>query len=388
MKFLVIGSGRMGRAIAYDLLAAPGADGVTLCDQKQEFVDSARAWLAQVRGEHINKLTTVTLDARDEKASTQLIRGHAVTISASSYELNERLARACIAAKSSFVDLGGNNTVVAKELALDGNAKDAGVTIVPDCGLAPGMVSLLVADGVSRLDTAESANIRVGGIPLKPKGPLNYELVFSVQGLINEYLEPTIVLRNGKITTIESLTELEELEFPAPFGRLEAFQTSGGTSTLPQTYSKTLQNLDYKTIRWPGHCAKVRALYDLGLFRSEPVAVDGHLVSPRRVVEEVLVRELPTTEVDAVLVRVTLNGTKNGKAREITYQVVELGQPDLGLTAMMRTTAFPAAVVAWMIANGHAKGAGAMPQEVCLPAGMFIEELRRRGIGIDVTERP
>ena len=386
MKFLVIGSGRMGRAIAYDLLAAPNVEKVTLCDQNPGFVESARAWLERTRGGYMPKLATTTLDARDEAAARTLIQGHKVAISASSYELNEGLARACIAAKASFVDLGGNNTVVAKELAMDAAAREAGVTIVPDCGLAPGMVSLLVADGVSRLDQAQSASIRVGGIPLKPKGPLKYALVFSVQGLTNEYLEPAVVLRDGKVQMLEPLTELEELEFPAPFGRLEAFQTSGGTSTLPQTYGTKLQNLDYKTIRWPGHCAKVRALYELGLFKSEPVDVDGQMVSPRRLVEEVLGRELPSSEVDAVLVRVSLSGTKGNKPKHLRYQIVEQGLPDLGLSAMMRTTSFPAAVVAWMIANGHAKGAGAMPQEVCLPAGLFIEELRRRGIGIELTE--
>lgn len=376
----------MGRAIAYDLLAAPGVETVTICDQNRAFVDDARAWLEKTRGGYIQKLVCTTLDARDAAAARALIHGHKVVISASSYALNEGLARACIESKASFVDLGGNNTVVAKELSLDAAAKDAGVTIVPDCGLAPGMVALLVADGMSRLDQADACNIRVGGIPLKPKGPLNYALVFSVQGLTNEYLEPTIVLRDGKIETIEPLTELEELEFPAPFGKLEAFQTSGGTSTLPQTYGKKLRNLDYKTIRWPGHCAKIRALFDLGLFKDEKVEVDGQQVSPRRLVEEVLVKELPKSEVDAVLVRVSLQGSKGGKPKSLQYQIVEQGLPDLGLTAMMRTTSFPAAVVAWMIASGHAKGPGAMPQEVCLPAGLFIEELRRRGIGIELTE--
>lgn len=376
----------MGRAIAYDLLAAPGVETVTICDRDRAFVESARAWLEKTRAGHMNKLATATLDARDQGAAQKLIQGHQVAISASSYELNEGLARACIAARASFVDLGGNNTVVSKELAMDAAARDAGVTIIPDCGLAPGMVALLVADGMSRLDQAESCNIRVGGIPLKPKGPLKYALVFSVQGLTNEYLEPTVVLRDGKVQTIEPLTELEELEFPAPFGRLEAFQTSGGTSTLPQTYGKRLKNLDYKTIRWPGHCAKIRALYDLGLFSEKPVDVDGVKVSPRRVVEEVLGRELPASEIDAVLVRVSLSGTRGGKPKQLRYQVVEQALPELGLTAMMRTTSFPAAVVAWMIASGHAKGAGAMPQEACLPAGRFIEELRRRGIGIELTE--
>ena len=386
MKLLIIGSGRMGRAIAYDLVAAAGVKSVTLADREHSFVAQASEWLRAVRGAHAAKLVPAVVDARDLAAVETLARGHAVVISASSYELNEGLARAAIRAGASFVDLGGNNTVVERELALDAEARAAGVTIVPDCGLAPGMVSLLVADGISRLDRTDDCRIRVGGLPLEPKGPLGYSLVFSVQGLTNEYLEPVVVVRDGKVQHIAPLTEVEELDFPAPFGRLEAFQTSGGTSTLPQTYGKRVRNLDYKTIRYPGHCAKVRTLCDLGLMRDEITHVDGAAVSPRRLLEQCLERELPTTDRDAVLVRVTLEGLRGGKARRLQYQLVEQAIPDLGLTAMMRTTAFPAAVVAWMIASGHAKGAGAMPQEVCLPAGLFIEELRRRGLGIEFQE--
>lgn len=386
MKFLVIGSGRMGRAIAYDLLAAPGVEGVTLADREAGFLDSAVRWLETTRPEHIGKLTTALVDARDERATHQLMRGHAVVASASSYELNESLARAAIAAGASFIDLGGNNTVVQRELALDGAARRAGVTIVPDCGLAPGMVALLVADGMEKLDTAENCQVRVGGIPVEPKGPLKYSPVFSVQGLTNEYVEPTVVLREGKVVTLEPLTEIEDLDFPAPFGRLEAFQTSGGTSTLPQTYGSRLKHLDYKTIRYPGHCAKVRALYDLGLFSEEPIEVDGVMVKPRRVVEQVLERVLPHSTADAVLVRVTMDGMKRGKRTKLVYQMVERGIQHLGLTAMMRTTAFPAATVAWMLAAGHSRGPGALPQERCLPPAEFIDQLRHRGLRIDYSE--
>ena len=381
----------MGRAIAYDLLAAAGVKSVTLADRDSSFVDQAIAWLRVVRPGLAARVVPAVVDARDEAAVEALARGHVtlgntVVVSASSYELNEGLARASIRAGASFVDLGGNNTVVERELAMDAAARAAGVTIVPDCGLAPGMVSLLVADGVSRLDRADSCRIRVGGLPVEPKGPLDYSLVFSVQGLTNEYLEPVVVLRDGKLKQIQPLTELEELDFPAPFGRLEAFQTSGGVSTLPNTYAKRVRNLDYKTIRYPGHCAKVRTLYDLGLLRDEIMHVDGSPVSPRRLVERTLERELPVTDRDAVLVRVTLDGARGGKSKQLIYQLVEQAVPEIGLTAMMRTTAFPAAVVAWMIGAGHAKGAGAMPQEVCLPAGLFIEELRRRGLRIDFSE--
>src|ERR1051325_11368313 len=141
MKALVIGSGRMGRAIAYDLLKVNEVQGVTLADRDQAVIGTAITWLGEQLPRHVNKLTTTPVDAADESAVQRLARGHNVVISASDYSLNERLARAAIAARASFVDLGGNNSVVDAELALDGLAKEAGVTVVPDCGLAAGMVA-------------------------------------------------------------------------------------------------------------------------------------------------------------------------------------------------------------------------------------------------------
>src|SRR6185436_14645703 len=171
----------------------------------------------------------------------------------------------------------------------DAEARAAGINIIPDCGLAPGMVAVLVAHGASKFETLDEVHIRVGGLPQDPKPPLDYQLVFSVEGLINEYIEPARVIRDGRITTVESMTEVESLDFPAPFGTMEAFQTSGGTSTLVETYLGNVRELDYKTIRYPGHCEKFKTMIDLGLCPSEPV---GGVV-PRRLFGELLVRNLP-----------------------------------------------------------------------------------------------
>src|SRR5207245_6645009 len=197
-----------------------------------------------------------------------------------------------------FCDLGGNNDVVAAELALDTEARSRGVNIIPDCGLAPGMVAVLVAHGAAQFDKLDEIHIRVGGLPQNPKPPLDYQLVFSVEGLINEYIEPARVVRNGKITNVASMTETEDIEFPPPFGRLEAFQTSGGTSTLPETFLGRVRELDYKTIRYPGHCAKFKTMIDLGLCSSEPLPLNGMRVAPRRLLADLLVRNLPADEAD------------------------------------------------------------------------------------------
>ncbi|HEV8660938.1 MAG TPA: saccharopine dehydrogenase C-terminal domain-containing protein [Thermoanaerobaculia bacterium] len=370
---LVLGAGRMGFGAVYDLAAQPDVEEVTVAD-----VDPMRAREVAERVKH-GSVRPVHLDAHDHEAVVGLMRGHAATISCVNYWLNEQLARAAIEAQSNFCDLGGNNDVVAKELQLDGEARAAGVNVIPDCGLAPGMVAVLVAHATSRFDKLEAIHIRVGGLPQNPKPPLDYQLVFSVEGLINEYVESARIIRDGKIVTVASMTEVETLEFPKPFGKMEAFQTSGGTSTLPETFFGRVKDLDYKTIRYPGHCAKFKAMIDLGLFSSEPIKVDGMSFVPRRVFGELLVQNLPADEPDVVLVRVEVKDRK----KRLRYDIIDRYDPSTGLSAMMRTTAFPASIVALMMARGQTSEKGALPQERCIPPALFMEELKRRNIRVE-----
>src|SRR5262249_34150096 len=159
-----------------------------------------------------------------------------VALSCVSYQYNYELAKAALQAKTHFCDLGGNEMIVRKELQLDEVAKDQEITIIPDLGLAPGMVSLLAVVAAGSLEEVYEMRIRVGGVPVEPEGPLNYSQVFSIDGLINEYVENAMIIRDGKRIRIPSLTEVEKIEFPKPFGAMEAFVTSGGISTLPRTY--------------------------------------------------------------------------------------------------------------------------------------------------------
>jgi lysine 6-dehydrogenase len=224
----------------------------------------------------------------------------------------------------------------------------------------------------------EEVHIRVGGLPQDPRPPLDYQLVFSVEGLINEYIEPARVIRDGDIVEVESMTEIELLSFPDPYGRMEAFQTSGGTSTLVETYHGKVRELDYKTIRYPGHCAKFKTMIDLGLCSSNAIDVDGAPVKPRRVLGELLVKNLPHDEPDVVLVRVEVSG--GGK--RLRYDIIDRADPKTGLSAMMRTTAFPASIVALMMARGQTTSKGALPQERCIPPQAFMDELAARKIEV------
>jgi lysine 6-dehydrogenase len=201
--------------------------------------------------------------------------------------------------------------------------------------------------------------------------------------LINEYIERARVIRGGVVTEVDSMTELESLEFPAPYGQMEAFQTSGGTSTLVDTFLGRVDELDYKTIRYPGHCDKFKTMLDLGLAESTPVVIDGVGVAPRKVFGDCLVRHLPADEPDLVFVRLEFRGTMEGREAGLRYDIVDKFDEQSKLSAMMRTTSFPASIIAQMMGRGDTLRRGATPQEIAIPPDKFVAELERRNIKID-----
>ncbi|HYY99243.1 MAG TPA: saccharopine dehydrogenase C-terminal domain-containing protein [Pyrinomonadaceae bacterium] len=391
MKILVLGAGRMGLGAAYDLAHnSEGVESVTVAD-----VDEGRA-RAVAEALRSGRVRAARVNVEDRARVVELMRGHDAAVSCVTYFHNLSLARAALEAGVNFCDLGGNNTVVDAELALDAEAREAGINIIPDCGLAPGMVSVLAAHGAARFSRLDELHIRVGGLPQRPRPPLDYQIVFSVEGLINEYVERARVIRGGHIIEVESMTEVESLDFPEPFGRMEAFQTSGGTSTLPETFAGSVSELDYKTIRYPGHCERFRLLIDLGLCDGNAIDVDGLAVPPRRLLGELLYRHLPAAEPDVVLVRLEFVGRldgdedaavqksdEHGSTARLRYDIVDRFDERAGLSAMQRTTAFPASVIAQMMARGLTTRKGAVPQERCVPPVAFVRELAARGILID-----
>jgi lysine 6-dehydrogenase len=391
MKILVLGAGRMGLGAAYDLAHnSEGVESVTVAD-----VDEGRA-RAVAEALRSVRVRAAQVNVEDRPRVVELMRGHDAAVSCVTYFHNLSLARAALEARTNFCDLGGNNTVVDSELALDAEAREAGINIIPDCGLAPGMVSVLAAHGAARFSRLDELHIRVGGLPQRPRPPLDYQIVFSVEGLINEYVERARVIRGGHILEVESMTEVESLDFPEPFGRMEAFQTSGGTSTLPETFAGSVRELDYKTIRYPGHCERFRLLIDLGLCDSNTIDVDGLAVPPRRLLGELLYRRLPADEPDVVLIRLEFVGRlggdedasvqksdEPGSTARLRYDIIDRFDERAGLSAMQRTTAFPASVIAQMMARGLTTQKGAVPQERCVPPEAFVRELAARGIRVD-----
>ena len=383
MKYLILGAGLQGTAIAFDLLRhAAGTTMLTVVDQDREALDRLEARLNDTR------LHCVAGDATDELLLAPLWEGVNTAISAVNYWHNYPLAVQAVAHRAHFVDLGGNHDVVVREFSLDAEARRQGVTIIPDCGLAPGMVNILAHHLHGSFDEVENLRLRVGGIPLQPRPPLNYQLVFAVQGLINEYCEPCQVVRDGELQSVPALSELESVRFPAPFGELEAFQTSGGCSTLPRTLQGKVRNLDYKTIRYRGHCEKCRLLLDLGLTGAEPVRLRNMEIVPREFLGMMLEKSLGFAEEDVTLVLIEAEGKSGGTYIRRSIRIIDHGDRKNGISAMMRTTGYPAAIIAAMLAAGEIAAPGAHPQELAVPAERFLAELDRRDITLQWSEEP
>jgi lysine 6-dehydrogenase len=380
MKMAVIGAGLMGQAVLHDLAKIEGIDKLAIFDINLTRAQEVSRRFSGGRAE------AVLMDASDEAQAAAALRGFGAAVACTTYQHNQGLTRAAIKAGCHLVDLGGNNDVVRAQLEMSADAEAAGIIVIPDCGLAPGMVSLMVADGVERLDKVTAAKIRVGGLPQSPRLPLNYQIVFSVEGLLNEYWEPCVILEGGKPKTVNPMSGLEELEFDG-IGKLEAFYTSGGSSTLPETYEGKIDFLDYKTIRYPGHCVLFRSMLEIGLASRKPVQIGGQQIEPRAVFREVLSRHLSFSDLDLILVRVIVEGEKAGKPTTLTYEIVDRQASGTSLTAMMRCTAFPAAIIAHLAASGQIAARGVKPQETAVKPSLFFAQLRKRGIDMALRER-
>jgi len=380
MDILVLGAGMMGRAIAYDLSNYSNFEKITVVDKDKKILFSAKKFLdtADVNFE--------ILDLEKINDVEEYFKKNDVIISAVPYNYNYELTKIAIANKAHFLDLGGNNKVVDKQRKLFKKAEENNVIIIPDCGLAPGMTSVFVRDIVNYFDYTDFVKIRVGGLPINPKPPFNYQIVFSPNGLINEYVEDPIVLDHGKIISKKSMAEIEKISFPKPFENLEAFSTSGGCSILPYTFRDKIGFLDYKTIRYPGHCELMKTLLDLGLGSEHPLKVNDQTIIPRNFLINLLLNVIPTEGKDVVLIKIISKGNKENKSYELEYNVIDYYDDENNITAMMRTTAYPVSITAQMIENGDIKKNGVFGSEEIVKPDKFLSELKKRKIIVNVEK--
>ena len=377
---LVLGAGLQGSACAFDLLQNPEVREVRLADLHP---DPLPEFLAPYSGP---RLIPTRLDVRDREAVAALLRESDAAMSAIPYYFNLDLARLAVEAGTHFTDLGGNTEIVLAQKELDARARAQGISVVPDTGLAPGMVNVLAQMGIDRLDETQAVRIYVGGLPQHPTGPLKYQIVYSLEGVLDYYTSRSWVLRDGRPTQVTALSEREAVEFPAPVGTLEAFHTAGGLSTMAQRYAGKIPTMEYKTLRYPGHAEIMEAIRELGLLELEAVDVKGAKVVPRDVAVAVMGPRLRRPKSpDLVALRVVVEGTSAGRPRRHVFELVDRADERRGLSAMMRTTGYSLSITGQLQATGAIEPGVHTPDE-CVPGARYVAELARRGVVIEERE--
>jgi lysine 6-dehydrogenase len=381
-RYMVLGAGRQGVAAAYDLAKNGTASEVVLGD--------VEAGVAKSGAERINDLLAknvashMEIDAADEDRLTEILSGVDTVVSGVHYPLNPGITRAAIAAGTNMCDMGGNTDVVRGQLALSDKAERADITIVPDCGMGPGMNISLAVYAMSLLDNPREVLIWDGGLPQTPESPWNYALTFNIGGLTNEYYGDAYFLRSGKVTPVRCFSDYELIDFAEPLGRLEAFVTSGGLSTAPWTFEGKLERLENKTLRYPGHWAQFRSFSELGLLELTPVRIGCLDVVPRDVLHTLLGPRIVRDDVrDVCVIRVRCTGRKGGRSSEVIVELVDYFDEETGFTGMQRLTGWHTSIVAILATEGRVHK-GAVPVELAVPGPAIVEEARKRGLSISV----
>lgn len=375
MKVLVLGCGNIGSVAAEDLAKSISQPNVVVADK-----DEARA-KGTAKKIGCENVSWIQLDVTDHEKLVNALKNFDLAMGFLPGKLGYRLLKACIAAKRDLVDV---SYMPEKPPELNVEAEKAKITIIPDCGLAPGISNILVGNAVAKVDKVQTVHIMVGGLPEKPIPPLGYVVTWSPENLIDEYMRKATIVRDGRKVEVEALSGLEEVDFPG-FGKLEAFYTDG-LRTLLYTI-KDAEEMWEKTLRYKGHVEKVKFLKALGFFEEEPVAVEGVSISPRKLTAKLFERKLLKPEVkDVVLLKVEVSGVKNGKKTSYVYHLLDRYDEKNGVTAMARTTAYTASVMAQLMLRKTIKEKGVVPPE---RIGMnkklfslFLGELERRGIKI------
>lgn len=385
--YAVVGAGRQGVAAAYDMAKWGSAASILLADADGEAAARAAARINSLIGQELAR--GVQLDVRDHDALAALLGPVDVFLAAVPFVFVSDCTRAALASRTGMVDLGGHTDTVLKQIELSDEAQAAGISIVPDCGMGPGLNNTLGIYTVEKLRergaTPREVRLWDGGLPQNPPEPWGYQCSFHINGLTNEYDGQALVLRDGVVTLVDTLSEPELLEFDG-VGQLEAFVTSGGTSTVPYSYEGVLQVYENKTLRYPGHYLQFRAFKDLGLFREEPLELTpGQHVIPRQLYHALLGPKLETERViDICVMRARGTGEQDGRDISFVVELIDRYDEATGFTAMERLTGWHAAIMTQFIARGEVP-AGVWPLEKAITATRFMEEVRRRGFAI--TER-
>ena len=381
-KYIVLGSGKQGTAIAYDLVRFGNASKVILADMDLE---TAKKSSDRVNGLLESNLTTyIQIDIYDKDQMSSILEDMDVMISAVPYFHNLYLTDIAINTKTSMVDLGGHTDNVRKQLSKNSQALEKNITILPDCGMGPGMNGTLGLLAMEQLDTPKHLRVWDGGLPLDPTPPWDYSLFFNINGLTNEYDGEAYFLKDAKIDKVPCFEGLEELDFGS-LGSLEAAVTSGGLSTMPWTYEGKLMTLENKTLRYKGHWDKMIAYRQLGLFSDDEIEFKNQKFSPRDFYHYLLEPKLAVNDSrDICIMRTEAKGLKNDIDTTVVVESIEKYDEKTGFKAMEKWTGWHASILAIEAAKGSLPK-GAISIENAISGQDFLKEAEKRNFKINIT---
>jgi lysine 6-dehydrogenase len=370
MKAAVLGSGLMGSVIGWDLARSEGVDEVVVAD-----IDEER--LKRLKKKSMGrKLSVEVLDIKDRKHVVSFLKRFDVAASALPHGIVHHSDLAAVEAGAKMVNIAFED----EQMELHSEAKKNGAVLIPGCGVAPGLGGILLERGLDEIGGGDEGHILVGGLPQKPIPPFDYRLVFSIVGLLREYIEEARVVRGGKMVKVMPFSSVESYDFPPPVGRLEGFPTDGLASLVYTV--KGMRTLDEITLRWPGHAEKMNILMESGYFSKEKVRAGDVEVSPLEVSWAVLGKKLAEGDPkDLTVMRVIAKG-RGGK---VVYDMVDRYDEINKVTSMGKTTGYTASIVTQMLGRGEIRGKGVIPPEEAVKGTMvetLVSELGRRGVQI------
>ena len=383
-RVCIIGAGKQGAAAAYDILLYSKPKKLILLDISAESLKLCNEKIKTVISNNTQIISEV-IDFKNQDKLVSILSNYDIMLSAVPYPLNPMLTKIAIKAQISMVDLGGHTKNVIKQLSYHQHALDNNITIVPDCGMGPGMNVTMACLAMEKFDIPEDIYIWDGGLPQNPKPPWNYSLFFNIQGLTNEYDGDAYFLRNSKVTRVSCFEDIEVLDFET-LGTLEAAVTSGGLSTMPWTYEGKLKTLENKTLRYKGHWDEMKAFRKLGLFNEQTISFKGTSFAPREFYHHLLEPQLSIDDkYDICLMRVDAYGVLDGKRKGFRYDVIEKYDEKTCFMAMEKWTGWHASIVMQKIMDGTIKK-GAYPIEKALLGSDFYDEIMKRNYNITLKE--
>ena len=377
MRVLVLGAGRMGTAAAKDLIDSEVE--VAVGERRRESLSLCRGKVKSP------KLETFKVDASNRDSLIKLLRkgDFDVVVNALPHEISLLALKAEIDAGVNVVDMVFED----EQMELRDKVTGKGVTVIPACGVAPGLGNMLAGYGASKIDSVDTVRMLCGGLPQKPTPPLDYKVVFRLESVWAMYARGARIVVNGEIREVNALTGLELVEFPG-VGKFEGFYTDG-LSTLLYTFKenekfRNVKEMFEKTLRYPGHVEKIKTLMECGLLDVEPVHVRKGRISPREFLTVLLTPKLELgDERDMLVMRVEVLG--DNECKRYTFDLVDYYDKVGEVTSMARTTGYTASIVAQLIGQGKIEEKGIIPPEELGMRDTFrliLDQLSKRGIKI------